>query len=108
SRESGDLVTLTYASPRMQAPVGSVPVPLGMNIVTIGRDPASAVRLPNPQVSWHHARVARDVTGAFVLADLGSTNGTYVNFAPFHHSRQLMPGDQLTSAHTSLPLTDSA
>ena len=46
--------------------------------LTIGRDPANDVVLPDPNVSRFHAEVVRD--GASVrLTDLGSRNGTRLN-----------------------------
>lgn len=45
---------------------------------TIGRLPGNTLVIDNPSVSGHHARVFRD-GDAFVVEDLGSTNGTFVN-----------------------------
>jgi diguanylate cyclase (GGDEF)-like protein len=52
-------------------------VPLGGEAV-LGRDADCTVPLPAEDVSRRHARVAPDGAG-HVLADLGSTNGTFVN-----------------------------
>jgi pSer/pThr/pTyr-binding forkhead associated (FHA) protein len=46
--------------------------------LTIGRSPDNAVIIDNPAVSGHHARVYSE-SGAVILEDLNSTNGTYVN-----------------------------
>jgi len=46
--------------------------------LTIGRSPDNDVIIDNPAVSGHHARV-ESVVSSFVLRDLGSTNGTFVN-----------------------------
>jgi len=46
--------------------------------LTIGRAPDNAVIIDNPAVSGHHARVYSE-SGAVILEDLDSTNGTYVN-----------------------------
>jgi len=43
-----------------------------------GRDPASTVHLNYPQISWHHAKLVHTKDG-FILQDLGSSNGTFVN-----------------------------
>jgi FHA domain len=48
--------------------------------VTIGRQPDNTVSVDNPAVSARHARVARDGDG-FVVEDLESRNGTFVNGA---------------------------
>ena len=73
--------------------------------LTIGRAPDNAVIIDNPAVSGHHARVFSE-SGAVILEDLNSTNGTFVNG---HHStrRVLRGGDvvqigkhQLVFEHT--------
>ena len=46
--------------------------------ITIGRRPDCDVVVANSQVSRRHAHITGGA-GAFVIADLGSTNGTYVN-----------------------------
>ncbi|MGI5939591.1 MAG: FHA domain-containing protein [Thermoleophilia bacterium] len=53
-------------------------IPLDTDILTIGRSPHSDIFLDDVTVSRHHARVMRDDSG-FVLEDLNSLNGTYVN-----------------------------
>ncbi|MDX2649238.1 FHA domain-containing protein [Streptomyces sp. PA03-1a] len=44
----------------------------------VGRDPDGDVVLDDPRVSWHHA-VIRPAGDSWMLHDLGSTNGTFVN-----------------------------
>ncbi len=52
-------------------------LPLDGRPVTIGRAPDNRLRIDDPRVSRHHARIVlRD--GSYVLVDLGSTNGTWV------------------------------
>ena len=46
--------------------------------ITIGREPPSQMQLDHPSVSSPHA-VIRIVRGRYVLQDLASTNGTWVN-----------------------------
>ncbi len=53
-------------------------IPLDADLLTIGRNPESHLFLDDVTVSRHHARVIRDATG-FVVEDLNSLNGTYVN-----------------------------
>lgn len=53
-------------------------VPVDGRPIAIGRAPDNDVRIDDPRVSRHHARiVARE--GGLVLVDLGSTNGTWVD-----------------------------
>jgi len=49
--------------------------------IVIGRDPECDVRLDNPAVSRHHARIEREGED-FILRDLGSENGTYIHDEP--------------------------
>jgi pSer/pThr/pTyr-binding forkhead associated (FHA) protein len=46
--------------------------------LTIGRSPDNVLIIDNPAVSGHHARVFSE-SGAVILEDLNSTNGTFVN-----------------------------
>ncbi len=67
--------------------------PLGTS-TTIGRLPDCDVVLPDPAVSRRHARIVRR-GDAYVLSDLGSTNGTLVNGEPVSE-RELRDGDRIT------------
>lgn len=53
-------------------------VPVGAQVVKIGRVPDNTILIDNPAVSSHHARIFRDADN-FILEDLQSTNGTQVN-----------------------------
>jgi pSer/pThr/pTyr-binding forkhead associated (FHA) protein len=46
--------------------------------VEIGRGPQNDVRIDNLTVSLRHARIEK-VGDEYIIEDLGSTNGTYVN-----------------------------
>ena len=59
--------------------------------VTLGRGDTCDVRIPDQSVSRTHARIACDGAG-YDVADLQSTNGTFVNDAPVMTSR-LKDGD---------------
>jgi serine/threonine-protein kinase len=63
---------------------------------TIGRDAANDIVLPYRQISRHHAQIRCSPSGCTV-ADLGSTNGTFVSGTRLSSRRQypLRPGDQL-------------
>ncbi|GIU98810.1 MAG: phosphopeptide-binding protein [Actinomycetota bacterium] len=67
---------------------------------TIGRLPACEIVLSDPAVSRRHARIVRR-GDAFVLIDLGSTNGTLVNGEPVGE-RELQDGDRITVGTTVL------
>lgn len=46
--------------------------------ITIGRSAGNDIRIDNLSVSGNHARV-RKVMNTYLIEDLGSTNGTFVN-----------------------------
>jgi two-component system cell cycle sensor histidine kinase/response regulator CckA len=62
----------------------------------IGRHIDATVRIDSSDVSRHHARIFQDASGAWVIQDLGSRNGTLVNRAPIvDESRVLSYGDRI-------------
>jgi two-component system, cell cycle response regulator len=63
------------------------------SLLVVGRDQSCGLELPDDSVSRNHASL-EFVGGNYVLADLGSTNGTYVNDVRIE-SQQLNPGDRL-------------
>jgi hypothetical protein len=74
--------------------------PLSKDRVIIGRLGESDVVLSDPGASRRHAEVRRQ-DGGFVIADLGSTNGTMVNEASIGE-RALEEGDRITIGRTVL------
>ncbi|NQV22921.1 MAG: FHA domain-containing protein [Rhodopirellula sp.] len=64
----------------------------------IGRDPQSKIMLPDHAVSRQHARIFQTDTD-FVIEDLGSSNGTYVDGVPVV-SCVLHGGDSVQIGHT--------
>ena len=68
-------------------------------MVSIGRLPESTLVLEDPNVSRQHAEIRPSGTG-FVLADLGSTNGSKVNGIKVSE-RVLQDGDELTFGGTT-------
>jgi hypothetical protein len=74
--------------------------PLEKDRLTIGRLPGSDVTLADPGASRRHAEIRLE-DGRFVLADLGSTNGTRVNEATVSE-RPLEDGDRITIGRTVL------
>lgn len=63
---------------------------------TIGRSHASDITLDDESVSKHHASIRLSDDSA-VIADTGSTNGTYVGTErlPYGESRQVMSGQEI-------------
>jgi len=54
---------------------------IGHEMVTVGRNPESAIFLDDVTVSRRHVEFVRE-NNAFVVRDVGSLNGTYVNREP--------------------------
>jgi hypothetical protein len=71
---------------------------LHKQLVTIGRLPECDVVLTDPGASRRHATV-RAEGGGFLLTDLGSTNGTFVNDEQVRE-RWLTDGDRITIGST--------
>jgi pSer/pThr/pTyr-binding forkhead associated (FHA) protein len=72
---------------------------VGTHPVTIGRLPDNNLVIDNPAVSGRHARVYRE-GNHYVLEDLKSTNGTFVNDKPIAR-HTLLEGDViLVGKHT--------
>lgn len=61
---------------------------------TLGRAPDNTIVLPDPSVSGYHARIDFD-QDRFILADLGSTNGTLLNGSPVTKPTVLCAGDRI-------------
>ncbi|MEA2480198.1 MAG: hypothetical protein QOJ07_2120, partial [Thermoleophilaceae bacterium] len=70
--------------------------------LVIGRSSAGEGALGgDPELSRRHARLYRDATGALVIEDLGSTNGTWVNGQRAAAAVRLAPGDTLRIGRTT-------
>lgn len=67
---------------------------LTKEITTLGRDVVNDIVLGDPEVSRQHARLTR-TPGGYVLEDLGSTNGSFINGERLSSPRVLNPGDLL-------------
>lgn len=87
-------------------------VPLRAPLMTIGRAPDSAIVIPSPAVSAHHAVLHRDAQAGYVIEDVGGLHGLYVNGqrVPRHtfHSGDTVtiapdiPGHSVTLAYSAL------
>jgi pSer/pThr/pTyr-binding forkhead associated (FHA) protein len=60
--------------------------------ITIGRDPANSITINDAEISRRHARLTYQ-GGKYVLEDLGSTNGTFVNGQRLAGPRVLKSGE---------------
>jgi len=76
---------------------------IGTHPITIGRLPDNNLVIDNPAVSGRHARVYRE-GDHYVLEDLKSTNGTFVNDKPIAR-HTLLEGDVILVAKHTLVFT---
>lgn len=67
---------------------------LDTDTVTVGRHPDSDIFLDDISVSRRHAQIVRQ-DGGFVVSDLGSLNGTYVNRDRIERDVALSGGDEV-------------
>lgn len=68
--------------------------------ITVGRDASNRIRLHDTEVSRRHAEF-RQVDNGYVLVDVGSVNGTFVNNAKVQEAL-LHAGDQIVIGQTML------
>lgn len=73
-------------------PTPGVTYPLEGDQLTIGRDASNGVAINDAEVSRKHSRLSFQ-GGKYVLEDLGSTNGTFVNGQRLSGPVVLKPGD---------------
>lgn len=79
---------------------------LSDTIVDIGRQEECVISVPSSKVSRRHASIQR-VLGRYTVADLGSTNGTYVNGKKLEKSEVLRDGDKIKVGELVLKYMES-
>ena len=62
--------------------------------LTIGRNQNNTIILEDPFISYEHASISR-CRQDYVLSDLNSTNGTFVNGSKIQDDFMLSPGDEI-------------
>src|SRR5262245_16355495 len=73
--------------------------------MTLGRDSANPLQINDSEASRRHAEIRKDDQG-YVLFDLGSSNGSFVN-ADQITERRLVNGDRVQIGRTLLLFTDA-
>ena len=71
--------------------------------ITVGRAPGCSVMVDDTFVSQVHARVFQR-EGNYLVEDLGSTNGTYLNKKKLSGTMMMHRGDRLQVGNTVLEL----
>lgn len=81
--------------------------PLGFEPVSIGRHVDNEIILADPQVSRHHAEIVMQ-GGRWVISDLGSANGSYVNGQRIAGPQVLNHGDLVRVGQTQFQVEIAA
>jgi pSer/pThr/pTyr-binding forkhead associated (FHA) protein len=76
-------------------------IAVGAQPLTVGKGPATLQITDDPAVSTRHAQIAID-RGMFVITDLGSTNGTFVNNQRITTPVRLSDGDLVRFGNTQI------
>ncbi|MFL5319457.1 MAG: FHA domain-containing protein [Myxococcaceae bacterium] len=81
--------------------------PLDGDEMVVGRATEATISVPDTSVSRKHCVFKREGNG-WVVADLGSGNGTLVNGEPVTEDRPLMSGDTITVGDTEFTFRDES
>lgn len=87
----------------VEGPLQGTVIPLGEEQVTIGRAPDSTLVIEDDYASSRHARVY-PTEGAWVVEDLGSTNGTWIDRTRITSPTVLAIGAPLRIGRTTLEM----
>ena len=79
---------------------GTKAIPLNQSTITIGRHQDNMVVIDDPRVSRHHMEL-RVIQGRFILFDLGSSGGTYINGQRTNQA-VIYPGDVISLAGVNI------
>jgi pSer/pThr/pTyr-binding forkhead associated (FHA) protein/NADPH-dependent 2,4-dienoyl-CoA reductase/sulfur reductase-like enzyme len=77
---------------------------LATAVTTIGRHPDNDIVIADEYVSSHHAQVRLEVS-AFMVSDVGSRNGTFLNDVPVIAPAPLRQGDVIRVGQTALTVS---
>jgi predicted component of type VI protein secretion system len=82
-----------------QGPVPGKVHELAKDVVTLGRDVSNDIVINDAEVSRNHARLTAQ-SGSYLMEDLASTNGTFVNGQRLIGPKLLNPGDVIGLGET--------
>lgn len=86
------MANATYQLTMRAGPTPGRIISLGMGEITIGRETTNTVAISDPEVSRRHAQLSFQ-NNYYILEDLNSTNGTFVNGRRLVGQYVLQPGD---------------
>lgn len=93
----GNSAKLTYIAPSMYGDVSPTEITRTFQLTDtlsfIGRNPDAAITLNHPAVSWNHAKVTQEPDKQYIIEDLSSNNGSFVNGNQLRRVRRLARGD---------------
>ncbi len=78
---------------------------IGDPVITVGRLPENTISIANMGVSRRHVRIERDVNRNYILTDLNSLNGTFVNNKKVKKTT-LAAGDRISIGKYTIILED--
>jgi hypothetical protein len=87
----------------VEGPLAQTVIPLGTAQVTLGRAPDSTLVIDDDYASSRHARLYPS-DGGWIVEDLGSTNGTWIDRTRITSPTVLPPGVPLRIGRTTLQL----
>ncbi|MFM7599525.1 MAG: FHA domain-containing protein [Actinomycetota bacterium] len=87
----------------VDGPLTNTVIPLGTAQITIGRAPDSTIVIDDDYASSRHARIYPS-DGGWIVEDLGSTNGTWIERTRITQPTALTPGTPLRVGRTTLQL----
>jgi hypothetical protein len=83
-------------------------IPFGVGSVVIGRDLLGGLEFSDdPLMSHRHAAITISADGSGTVADLASTNGTFVNGRRVVGSARVVPGDVISLGRTEFRLASA-
>ncbi len=89
------MTSINYQLIMRSGPTPEKAFELNQPVITIGRDFSNEIVINDVEVSRRHARLTAQ-TGGFVLDDMGSTNGTFVNGQRLLGPHLLRPGELIS------------
>jgi diguanylate cyclase (GGDEF)-like protein len=103
TRRRGEACVVVLYGPELgkRAAIGRTPF-------QIGRASKNELPIDQESVSRHHARITPTAARAYLIEDLGSTNGTFVNDERVTERRPLKDGDQIRVGRSILKFMSGA